>query len=407
MVWSHSFHRVLCDIHSSFHINRFTVLDALFLVAFTVELWLRIRVLGLKLIVTTPALFLDFFIVICGLLTEIFIPLILAGPGAVFNTGGGGQSGVLQTLKTLRALRAIRVLRMLTIFADLWYVVQLFFFSLRPLFWTVFFIWIIIFIFTMFSIVLVGRQENSGITDPKWILATEKFEYTISALLTHFQIMTLDEWYGILEPIFEHQPWTIVWFLLYISVSGLALMNMVTASVLESAQKRTREADQELFIERNMTEIEEIIKLTSPLTGDIERQHFIDNYENCWPLQDLGHIMMLDNEDKAGLYDLMDVNQNGTVEPAELAQCYLILRKFLQDTDKVALFRTSQNSRSRMLHIQYALDSSHPVRLANETRNSIGYMQAMVANCQMEIRQLREAAGIADKGRDTLIGESD
>lgn len=76
----------------------------------------------------------------------------------------------------------------------------------------------------------------------------------------------------------------------------------------------------------------------------------------------------------------MDLDHSGSLEPAELLQCYLIIRKFLQDTNKVALFRTAQSSKQRMAHIQYALASSQYVRFANDTRDGLLDIQEMLAD---------------------------
>jgi hypothetical protein len=65
---------------------------------------------------------------------------------------------------------------MLTMFQDLWYVVQMFFFSMRPLMWTVLFILIIIFLFAMFSIVLIGRSSGDGGAGADYYSAKDKFK---------------------------------------------------------------------------------------------------------------------------------------------------------------------------------------------------------------------------------------
>lgn len=93
--------------------------------------------------------------------------------------------------------------------------------------------------------------------------------------------------------------------MVYIAIAGLALMNMVTASVLESATRRTKDSDKEVTISNEMSEIEEILKLTNPLTGSIDREKFSEQFEDCWPLQDIAQIMMLETEDRGSLFELM------------------------------------------------------------------------------------------------------
>lgn len=79
----------------------------------------------------------------------------------------------------------------------------------------------------MFSIVLIGRNEDLN-GDEEVDEAKARFKYTLDAMVTLFQLMTLDEWIGIVYPLMLAAWWTYFWFLLYISIAGLALMNMVT-----------------------------------------------------------------------------------------------------------------------------------------------------------------------------------
>merc|ERR1719428_2684493 len=60
--------------------------------------------------------------------------------------------------------------------------------------------------------------------------------------------MTLDEWREIIQPLCDKRGWAYVFFFVYISISALALMNLITAVVVENSMKRI-EADEEY---RNM-----------------------------------------------------------------------------------------------------------------------------------------------------------
>ncbi len=81
--------------------------------------------------------------------------------------------------------------------------------------------------FAMFSIVLIGRNDDID-GDEDTLESKNRFKYTLDAMVCLFQLMTLDEWIGIVYPLMLAAWWTYFWFLLYISIAGLALMNMVT-----------------------------------------------------------------------------------------------------------------------------------------------------------------------------------
>lgn len=144
----------------------FVAFDLIFLLAFTVELALRAMVLERKtMLVTNPTLALDSFIVVMGLFSEIILPTF-AGQ-SIFQKfsdagtdRGASSSSSLEWLDAVKCLRSLRVLRLFTTFEYLWKVTQMFFHALPPLMWTVLFIYLIVFIFSMFAVTLIGRYSN-------------------------------------------------------------------------------------------------------------------------------------------------------------------------------------------------------------------------------------------------------
>merc|ERR1712190_354 len=63
-------------------------------------------------------------------------------------------------------------------------------------------------------------------------------------MLTLVQFMTLDSAAEIYRPLIASEPWLIIYFLVYILVGPIALMNIVTAIMVESSL-RTANEDQE------------------------------------------------------------------------------------------------------------------------------------------------------------------
>merc|ERR1719265_1884325 len=84
------------------------------------------------------------------------------------------------------------------------------------------------------------------------------FSRTVTAIVTLFQLQTLDEWRDVINPFVDAQPWTYVFFFFFIAVGGLALMNLVTAVVVENSMRRIQDdesfrtivADKERTIEK-------------------------------------------------------------------------------------------------------------------------------------------------------------
>ena len=67
-----------------------------------------------------------------------------------------------------------------------------------------------------------------------------------SAIFTLFQIMTFDSWTRIARPIMRKQPWTLVYFLVFVAIGVFVLMNLVTAVIVENAFSIAKEDEEEL-----------------------------------------------------------------------------------------------------------------------------------------------------------------
>merc|ERR1719379_568233 len=99
---------------------------------------------------------------------------------------------------------------------------------------------IVLFLFAMFAIELFGPGDGVLIKGEEEV--QQRFRSFVPAMLVMFQIMTLDEWYEICIPLLEQSWLAWVFFIIYIPVSSLALMNLVTATIVEAV---TRGCDQE------------------------------------------------------------------------------------------------------------------------------------------------------------------
>lgn len=93
---------------------------------------------------------------------------------------------------------------------------------------------IVLFTFTMFAIELIGRSDAFNDVPEK-----EDFHSTHIAFFTLFQLSTLDEWRFVVQPLCDRQGWAYIFFAIYLSITAMSLMNLVTAVVVDSSMKRT------------------------------------------------------------------------------------------------------------------------------------------------------------------------
>eukprot|EP00392_Amoebophrya_sp_AT5.2_P018476 g19022.t1 len=390
---------------------------------------------GVRNVVLNLQYSLDVAVVGSGLLFELVFPLVTTG-GLSVGSGGDDTGGLADVMRMLRVLRALRVLRLLTIFEHLWAVVQLFFFSLPPLLYTVSFMMIIIFLFAMFSVVIIGQNDSltyggdeksstsattaralattsatnsnctcavaagaqtgatsltstaaahqqTGDEEAEFNAAKKSFSTTRDAIVYSFRLMTLDGWSEMVVPLSEDSIWPYFYFLVFIAVSGFGLMNLVTVTVLETAQRQTRTVAELLDIDQKMDVIGDLLRFPNVAAGgnggnfsgagknskppssrnqkgektveeeenevaspvvntNTTRAFFIENWQKSVAFRNLFEKLQLNENDAGAFFDAMDLDSSGELDPFELSTTYMeLVTSVLQSTASVALIRSA------------------------------------------------------------------
>lgn len=314
------------------------IFDCIFLIVFTIELFLRAIALRWYLLQTFSDA-LDIVIVLAG-----WIQIVL-------QSFGSEDDKVLQSfqaLKVFRALRALRMLRMFVFFDGLWLAVSSFFNCLWPLLWTCIFIAIILLIMSQFAVHLLGTSGTfEGICLDYGVGCKTNFELfgtTVRSMTTLFQIMTLDEWRAVVQPICDKHGMAYVFFGIHIGIASLALMNLVTAVVVENSMQKTLRNDEFQAIKK-LQDAEEEKEEISALLEKIDLDNFnprdLVKLKDTWrTLKLMFDAMQLSSEDDMDrLARAVDVNGDGDVSIAELLDFCLLMRRVSGDSIRMAFFQ--------------------------------------------------------------------
>lgn len=344
---------------------------------FTVELLLRAIALRWFLLQTFSD-FLDITIVLAG-----WIQVIL-------QSVGSSDDDVLQSfqaLKVFRALRALRMLRMFVFFDGLWLAVSAFFHALWPLLWTCIFIAIILLIMSQFAVHLVGTSsEFEGVCLDYGVgckSAWELFGTTVRSTTTLFQIMTLDEWRSVVQPINDRQWFTYIFFYLFISIASLGLMNLVTAVVVENSMQRTLRNDEFIRIKKFQETEEEKEEIRDLLT-EISIHGFepgeLLKVKDKWKTLKimLDAIDITSGEDMQRLAEAVDVNGDGDVSLVEFLDFCLMMKGLSNDAIRMAFFQIMTECTDKWTAMNRILQKEHAWIL-----NS-----AVVARLEREVREV-------------------
>merc|ERR1719424_368118 len=328
--------------------------DIVFLVVFTLELLLRAFAMRQYLFNTLSDV-MDAAIVVSGWV-QVVLEIVLRGSDVL---------SLLAVLKVFRALRALRVLRMFVFFDGLWLAVSSFFACLGPLLWTCIFIMIILLIMSQFAVHLLGTNGDfdgvcldygNGCQTQK-----ELFGATITGATSLFQVMTLDEWRTVTQPLCDRKSWAYLFFGFWICIGSLALMNLVTAVVIENSMQRTLNSEEFQRVKKVFAAEQEGSQIRSLLSKiDLSQVNPAELMAHRYEWTTLGVMLdALDIQDEADvekLTKICDINGDGTVTSAELLDFCLILRKVSGDILRMALLQVSSETTDKWTAMEKAIN---------------------------------------------------
>ncbi|CAE7473731.1 Scn5a, partial [Symbiodinium necroappetens] len=217
-------------------------LDFAFVMIYILEFLVRLLAWGLHKCFTDPWCLLDFSLVCVGVLSLIAQPL-------------GLQVKELESLlvvRSLRLVRLIRALRLLKQFRTVWRLVNGLLTSANAMVSTLVLVVLTLYIAACLGIEIITKDTDSCLAKDLNQQNTETGDIVVkyfgtlpSTLLTLASFVTLDSVAPIYFPLILHKPLLGLYFFFIILFVSIALMNLVTAVLVEGALENAS-ADKEL-----------------------------------------------------------------------------------------------------------------------------------------------------------------
>ena len=214
----------------------FRAMEHVFLLIYSAELAARFYVYGLKCLKNSWVAF-DFSLVAIGVLAA----YVLGPVFSYLESEGSDSLGVLLVLRTFRLFRLARTLRLFAQFKVLWMLVRGLLSSARTMTYVFVLMFLIFYVFACISMELITKPQFQ-MTDaeraenPEYDTIVMTFWSTIPVtMMTLMMFATVDSVGGIYLPMVNHRPLLIVYFVAFMMLVSICLMNLVTAVIVESS----------------------------------------------------------------------------------------------------------------------------------------------------------------------------
>jgi len=157
------------------------------------------------------------------------------------------KADFLRKATVLRILRLVRIARNFKRqFKEMWQLLRGLVDSFETLFWTYVMMLALLYFFAITATTLFGKMGAFDADPGAKKIAEDNFGDVMMSMLTLFQIMTLDSWTSIARPLMAVQVWSIFFFIIFITVSNILLMNLITSVIVTQAFEHSKEDKEEM-----------------------------------------------------------------------------------------------------------------------------------------------------------------
>lgn len=219
-------------------------LDIIFVSIYIVEIAMRLIAHGMKSFSDSWFLF-DISLVATGFLSNIVLPVVFLAAENSGNNSALESVQLVLVVRSVRLLRLIRALRMLRMFRTVWRLVYGLLTSGNAMLSTFFLLLLFIYIFSCVGVELITKSPHLTSHPDTQLIVENSFGSLQRTLLTLMAFVAADSVASVYFPLIVEKPVLCLYFVPLLLVVSVALMNLVTAVLVEGALSNAS-ADKEM-----------------------------------------------------------------------------------------------------------------------------------------------------------------
>mmetsp|Transcript_18420 Transcript_18420/g.47210 ORF Transcript_18420/g.47210 Transcript_18420/m.47210 type:complete len:553 (+) Transcript_18420:82-1740(+) len=307
------------------------IAEHVFLSCFTLEVSAQLFVYGSAYLKTSWGCF-DCIVVAIGILTQWVAGLwVLLSNMPDPTSGESGSVKLLLALRIVRLLRLARAARLMSHFRVLWMLVRGLWAALSTLLWAIVILIVVIYTFAICGMELM--LHDPFFVDDASLQVHHFFGTMPKAMLTLLQFTTLDTWAAFVRPVVMKSGWMCWYFGLFMGVSSIAIMNLVTAIIVEVSIEAAHN-DRDMLEKTNRAEEAQVVADVKALmeradtdhSGELTPQELVSA---CMASPDLMEQInaLATVQDFLNLFDIFDDDASGSLTPDELCDGFIALRR--------------------------------------------------------------------------------
>jgi len=211
----------------------------------------------------------------------------------------------------------------------LWLLLHGLFHSLMTLFWTFTTMLIVTYVFAIIGLEVIGEgnpwvtSSDAGTYSEYNIISHEAFGSLGRAMLTLLKALTLDSIGGVYCPLIMHRPLLSLYFVGFMLLGSVALMNLVTAIMVDTSiqqAKEDRDTRKALEVEHRRDLVVQLGQMFKDMDSDGSGRLSLKELRHAPPqvMEKLQDIVKMD--DALELFETLDSDGNGSLGITEFCE---------------------------------------------------------------------------------------